>query len=219
LGHQNAGILQRISLRDPSAFQDCIDHYGAIVWRMARRLTRSNADAEDATQEVFLTIWQNAARFDPNLGSEGGFVVLLARRRLVDGLRRQYARPATESLTAHTGETLDFASYPSTADESFDGARALEALHRLDPGYRQVLLLAVLQGLTQSEIATRLKMPLGTVKSSVRRGLMLIRTALLEPSKRERSTGYGAFSVRSAEAVYPGRKRFGSIAAPAVELS
>ena len=81
-------VLQRIAAGESSAVRECIDQYGALVWSLARRLSRTPADAEDATQEIFLDIWRSAFRYDSSQGSPQVFIAMIARRRLIDRLRK-----------------------------------------------------------------------------------------------------------------------------------
>ncbi len=94
----NPSVLQRIAAGDSTAVRECIDRFGALVWSLARRLSRTAADAEDATQEIFLDIWRSAARFDASQGSEKVFVAMIARRRLIDRLRKTTAEPVMDSV-------------------------------------------------------------------------------------------------------------------------
>jgi RNA polymerase sigma-70 factor, ECF subfamily len=166
-------VLQRIASGDATAVRECVDTYGALIWGLARRLTRTPADAEDATQEIFLDIWRSAGRFDPSQGSDKVFIAMIARRRLIDRLRRISSEPPTDSVDVL--ETVAW-SVPGTASEiSLEAEQAARALQELRPEQRQVLELGLLHGLSQSEIATRLGMPLGTVKSFMRRGLIRAR--------------------------------------------
>jgi RNA polymerase sigma-70 factor (ECF subfamily) len=146
---------------------------------LARRLSRTAADAQDATQDIFLQIWRSAGRFDESKGSEKVFIAMIARRRLIDRLRKSAAEPPMDS----SDEVLESVVWSdsgsgSSADTSIEAAQAMRALAELRPEQRQVLELGLLQGLTQSEIAKRLDMPLGTVKSSMRRGLIRLRECM-----------------------------------------
>lgn len=76
----NPSLLQRIAGGDSAAVSECITKYGALVWSLARRLSRTASDAEDATQEIFLDIWRSAGRFDPSQGSDQIFIAMIARR-------------------------------------------------------------------------------------------------------------------------------------------
>lgn len=169
-------VLQRIASGDAAAVRDCIDEYGALIWSLARRLSRTPSDAEDATQEIFLDIWRSAARFDAAQGSDKVFIAMIARRRLIDRLRKTSAEPPMDPV-----EVLEAVAWsgPGTASEtSVEAEQAARALQELRPEQRQVLELGLLHGLTQSEIAARLEMPLGTVKSFMRRGLIKVREFL-----------------------------------------
>ena len=155
---------------------DCIAEYGALVWSLARRLSRTPSDAEDATQEIFLDIWRSASRFDAAQGSDKVFIAMIARRRLIDRLRKAASQPPMDPV-----EMLETVAWsdPGTASEtSSEAERAARALQELRPEQREVLELGLLHGLSQSEIATRLGMPLGTVKSFMRRGLIKVREYL-----------------------------------------
>jgi RNA polymerase sigma-70 factor (ECF subfamily) len=166
-------MLQRIASGDSAAVRECIDRYGALVWSIARRLSRTSSDAEDATQEIFLDIWRSASRFDASQGSDKVFIAMIARRRLIDRLRKSSAEPPMDPM-----EALDMmASTDSfnSSETSMEAEQATRALAELRPEQRQVLELGLLHGLSQSEIATRLQMPLGTVKSFMRRGLIKVR--------------------------------------------
>ena len=166
-------VLQRIASGDPAAVSECIAEYGALVWSLARRLTRSPSDAEDATQEIFLDIWRSASRFDASQGSDRVFIATIARRRLIDRLRKTTNEPPMDPVEAL--ETIAWADPGLASETSRDADVAVRALQELRPEQREVLELGLLHGLSQSEIAERLGMPLGTVKSFMRRGLIRVR--------------------------------------------
>ena len=84
-------VLQRMASGDPAAVRECMDRYGSLVWSLARRLSRTASDAEDAAQEIFLDIWRSAARYDAARGSDQVFVATIARRRLIDRMRKKNA--------------------------------------------------------------------------------------------------------------------------------
>lgn len=166
-------VLTRIAEGDSRALRECIDQFGSLIWSIARRLTRTRADAEDAVQEIFTDIWRSAARFDPKQGSEKLFVATIARRRLIDRLRRL----SHQGTTASTDEleTLTWADPGVHAETCAEAQTAARAVMQLRPDQRQVLELGLLQGLSHSEIADTLKVPLGTVKTMMRRGLIQVR--------------------------------------------
>lgn len=166
-------VLLRVARGDAQAVRECIDQFGSLIWSIARRLTRSRADAEDAVQEIFTDIWRSAGRFDPAQGSEKVFVATIARRRLIDRLRRA-GRHATHELTDEM-ESLAWADPGTHAETCAEAQTAARAVMQLRPEQRQVLELGLLQGLSHSEIAEALQMPLGTVKTMMRRGLLQVR--------------------------------------------
>jgi RNA polymerase sigma-70 factor, ECF subfamily len=166
-------MLQRIASGDSAAVRECIDRYGALIWSIARRLSRSSSDAEDATQEIFLDIWRSASRFDASQGSDKVFIAMIARRRLIDRLRKSSAEPPMDPMEVL--DTVASTDSSNSSEMSMEAEQATRALAELRPEQRQVLELGLLHGMSQSEIATRLQMPLGTVKSSMRRGLIKVR--------------------------------------------
>jgi RNA polymerase sigma-70 factor (ECF subfamily) len=166
-------VLLKVAQGDQRAVRACIDEFGSLVWSIARRLTRTRADAEDAVQEIFTDLWRSAGRFDPSQGSEKVFVATIARRRLIDRLRRV----SNQGTTAPTEEldTLTWADPGIHAETCAEAQTAARAVMQLRPEQRQVLELALLQGLSHAEIAEALNMPLGTVKTMMRRGLIQVR--------------------------------------------
>lgn len=167
-------LLQRIAGGDSQAMQECIDRYGGLVWSLARRMAGN--DAEDAVQEVFLDVWRSAGRFNPDVAGETTFVAMIARRRLIDRRRRLARRPAPETLvedpTPARGKAVDAVGL---GDEAAVAARAIA---NLSTDQQRVLGLAIHRGLSHDEIAQATGMPLGTVKTHIRRGLIRVREML-----------------------------------------
>lgn len=172
-------LLVRVAAGDEQAMRACIDAYGALVWRLASQMLPDAAEAEDAVQDVFISIWENARRHDPSVGSELTFVAMIARRRLIDRGRRTGHRRRTQSGFRTEVETTGTA-WEVPADETLpDTARAaLQALESLPDSQRTAVTLAVRGGLTHEQISVQTGMPLGTVKTNIRRGLQRIRTLL-----------------------------------------
>ena len=169
-------ILKRIADGDQNAVQDCLKAYGGLVWSLARRMLRNTDEAEDAVQEIFVDIWKNAGRFDPAQASETTFVAMIARRRLIDKIRFSKRRIAADSLE-------DILAEPSGSSDKemqtlVEGREAMNALAELRPEQRQVLQLSIVHGLSHQEIAEATGMPLGTVKTHARRGLLQAREIL-----------------------------------------
>jgi RNA polymerase sigma-70 factor (ECF subfamily) len=196
-------VLLRVARGDPAALRECIDQFGSLIWSIARRLTRTHADAEDAVQEIFTDIWRSSGRFDPLQGSEKIFIATIARRRLIDRLRRA-ANHATTELTDEM-ETLAWSDPGTLAETCVEAQTAARAVMQLRPEQRRVLEMGLLQGLSHSEIAEALHMPLGTVKTMMRRGLIQVRqfmgtlsTEVVRRGKRRSGTA-GAADPESDE--------------------
>lgn len=171
-------LLPRIAQGDPLAVQECIDRYKSLIWWLARK--QADEDAEDAVQDIFVELWKNADRFDPKKASESTFVGMIARRRLIDLHRKKTRRPSTEPIDDHYGYEGEGAH---VIEASADASLAQRAIGELNEKERNVLRLAVHQGMSHSEIAGELDMPLGTVKTYVRRGLMRVRDKLKDPAE------------------------------------
>ena len=177
-------LLKRIASGDRKAVALCIDRYSALVWTLARRLTPTGEDPEDAVQEIFIELWKNADRFQPEKGEEAVFVAMIARRRLLDRLRKDQRNPDFSSLEA-AGEIQ--ASHLD-AELSVDAARAARAMADLKPEQRQALRLSLQLGLSHGEIAVVTKTAIGTVKSHVRRGLIAVRKRLAQAETKRPNT-------------------------------
>ncbi len=177
-------LLPAVARGEPAAVQGCIARYGSMIWSVARRRSPTVADAEDATQEIFLDLWRSAARFDGARMSEGLFVMMIARRRLIDRHRSSRSRIRHEVSAENLPEPIDAAPL---ADVATEGLLALEALERLPPEQRHLIHLSVSLGLSHAQIAQQEHLPLGTVKTVIRRGLIRIRQALGVPSANQGS--------------------------------
>ena len=170
-----SSLLQQVALGQGQAVEQVIDAYGALVWSLARRYFGRSAEAEDAVQDAFIAVWQAAEKYDPDTAAESTFIAMIARRRMIDRLRKQGRRPAAQPLEGA----------PEPADESKDrladeeqAGKVLEAIDALDPPQPEVIRKSLLDGMTHGEIAEMMQLPLGTVKTHIRRGLIKVRTAL-----------------------------------------
>lgn len=171
---KTVGIIERVAQGDSAAVEQCIAQYGGLVWTLARRMTATSVDAEDAVQDIFLQLWQQANRFDASLGSEATFVTMIARRRLIDRLRRSERRPKTEVLV-ESPPAQEQNDVVAIAEEA---AHVRQQMNRLKPDEQRVLQLTLQDGLPQTAVAEELNLPLGTVKSHARRGLIRLRELL-----------------------------------------
>jgi RNA polymerase sigma-70 factor (ECF subfamily) len=162
-------LLQRVAAGSAAAVEEFLERYSGLVWKLARTFLRDSSQAEDALQEIFIDLWRSAGRFDPERGSEAAFVATIARRRLIDRLRKIERQPAAQRLEDDASVGVDKGlERLETCEEAGVAARAIR---ELKPEQQQVIVLSVVHGLSHRDIATRTGMPLGTVKSNLRRGL------------------------------------------------
>ncbi|MFK7736643.1 MAG: sigma-70 family RNA polymerase sigma factor [Pirellulaceae bacterium] len=173
-------ILQRIAAGDQSAVEECLSRYGGLVWTIASRLSQSSADAEDATQEVFVELWRKAAHFDPSKSAEPTFVSMVARRRLIDRLRSSETQRTAESVSCEGIDVPEEVAVntPEIRDEA---EKAMRCVKKLSTEQQKVISLTVHSGLSHRLVSERLSMPLGTVKSFARRALLQLRECMDRP--------------------------------------
>jgi RNA polymerase sigma factor (sigma-70 family) len=169
-------ILERVAEGDQAAVGDFISRYGDLVWSLARRYLGTHMEAEDAVQEIFIEIWKNAGRYDRNVASEVAVISTITRRRLIDRLRNFERRPGMDSIDDQVGANQP--AVAATLDDDAEVAQVERVLAGMDPKHRQILAMSLYEGYSHSEIAEALDMPLGTVKTRVRRGLMHVREQL-----------------------------------------
>jgi RNA polymerase sigma factor (sigma-70 family) len=171
-------LLALVAQGDDEALAALYDRFGRLAYAIALRVLRDPELAQDAVQEAFLAAWRTAAGFDPRRGTASTWLLTLVHRRAVDIVRREQRRRG-EPLLASAADTA------GAADEDAllrDRRRAvLEALDQLSPEQRRALELAYYGGLTQSELAEQLGVPLGTVKSRMFTALARLRDLLGEP--------------------------------------
>jgi RNA polymerase sigma-70 factor (ECF subfamily) len=169
----DAELLRAVARGDESAFAQVYDRYSSILLGLLLRILRSRPEAEDVLQEVYLQVWQQARSFDAARGRAFTWLVTLARSRAIDRLRaldsreRAALRSAEDAPPTSTGE--EWADDAAIRGERAEAVRG--ALAELPEEQRQVLVLAYLEGMSQSEIAAAKNQPLGTVKTRTRSGL------------------------------------------------
>lgn len=164
----------------------CLDRYGGLVWSIARRLCRNTSEAEDAVQEAFMAIWKSAGSFDETKSAENTFVAMVARRRIIDRQRSAMRRPSTEQLDDNVSTDSKVGADLEVLEEA---TRARRMMGHLRDDERRVLELAVDHGLSQNEISQQTGIPLGTVKTHARRGMLRLRELLTsDNSTIERGT-------------------------------
>lgn len=183
-----APLLDRVAEGDQDAMRSLIRRYSGLVWSLVRRKIRSQSDAEDLVQEIFADIWKSAHRYDPAVGSEDTFVAMITRRRIIDQIRRIGRAPTQVSIDAPNAyKACSEESDHESLDTTPNANRVMRVLRTLRPERRQTIELAIVHGLSHSQIAESTGMPLGTVKAHLRRGLDEVRT-LLSPQLPAEST-------------------------------
>jgi RNA polymerase sigma-70 factor (ECF subfamily) len=177
---EDAELLRAVARGDESAFARVYDRYSPILLGLMLRILRSRAEAEDVLQEVFLQVWQRAHSFDPARGRAFTWLVTLARSRAIDRLRSVGSRERAAQRSAEDAppesEPAEWADAAAVRAERADAVR--EALAELPDEQRQVLVLAYLEGMSQSEIAAAKNQPLGTVKTRTRSALRKLSESL-----------------------------------------
>ena len=178
-------ILQQLAAGDETAVARCLEEYGGLVWSLASKyLDGRRSEIEDAVQDAFVTVWQSAARFDPAKGSEAAFVATLARRRIIDARRRAEAR---QDLAGRTEPGGTEAASKLTSEEL---SRLGERFVQLPAEERTALWFVVSRGMSHREIAVVTDVPVGTVKSRLRRALLRLQQAFgVESEQRSIAAG------------------------------
>lgn len=166
-------ILFSLAREETGAFEKLVDQYGNLIWSIARRYLSNQTEAEDAVQEVFIAIWKSAGRFDPTKASEVTFVSMIARRRLIDHLRKIYRHKNLEPIDDCFDD--DALETKSILDKSADVQIISEAINQFAEEDKELLSLSIYQGYSHSEISKLMNIPLGTVKTKIRRNLIQLR--------------------------------------------
>jgi RNA polymerase sigma-70 factor, ECF subfamily len=177
-------LMQAIQTEDPDALAQLYDRYNGILKALILRVVHNEAEADDLLQEIFMEIWNQAKNFSAQKGKPLGWMVTLARRRAIDGLRKKqaYAR-AEERLQNETEQQPDAWVHNATEEAIVLGdTRTLmrKVINGLPPAQQQAIDLAFFQGMSQREIAAKTNTPLGTVKTRLELGLKKIYDGLKE---------------------------------------
>jgi len=171
------GLIRRILSGDEVALGVLYDRYGGRVYSVAKRILQDDGAAEEILQDIFHQLWRNAAAFDSARGALGSWLLLMARNRSIDRLRRRIPAATEEVAATLHGPGLDIENAVA-ANEMTERVR--EALRALPEAQREAMELAYFEGLTQSEIAKRTGDPLGTVKTRLRTALASLKAELGE---------------------------------------
>lgn len=182
VNHEDWELMQRIAEGQEAAASELYDRFGALVFKAARQVLPTRAEAEDAVQEVFVRLWKTADRYDPSRAKLVTWVMLIGRRHLIDRLRRKQVRPTDLSLEGDPA--WERGAGDSSRIESQERDQLLyKRVTELPALQREVIERAYLQGFTLREVAEQLDAPLGTVKSALSRGLARLRDRLVEDQR------------------------------------
>lgn len=170
--------LVRAARGDEDAFATAYDLLAPSVYGMARRVVRDPSMAEDVTQEVFLDVWRTASRFDPKRASAKTWVLTIAHRRAVDRVRSVQSSANRERRVASTETVREYDEVVEAVESRLDAQQVRRCLRGLTDLQREAVSLAYYGGNTYSQVATLLEVPLGTVKTRLRDGLIRLRDCL-----------------------------------------
>jgi RNA polymerase sigma-70 factor (ECF subfamily) len=173
-----AYLIRQTANQDREAFGQLYDRFSCVVYTLAMRMLRMPSDAEDLLQEVFVQVWHQANRYSEERGSPEAWIINIARSRAIDKLRARRRMEKSFVLTDDPARAESTENVESSAAESETKLTMNSALANLPEAQRRVLALAYFEGLSQTEIADRLKEPLGTVKTRMRSGIQRLRDIL-----------------------------------------
>ena len=169
--------IDRVVGRDPSAIAELYDRHGRLLFGLILRTLKDRGEAEEVLQEVFLSVWTRADTYSATLGSPAAWLVRIARNRAIDRVRANGVRVHAIEVSHSPPQADSPESLAARGERQRAVARALDAL----PAEQRTLIEdAYFLGLSQSELAERFRLPLGTVKTRVRRGMLTLRQQLEE---------------------------------------
>lgn len=168
-------LLQRVAAGDRSAFAELYDTLSARVFGLILRVLVDRSQSEEVLQEVFLEIWQSAARFTPNRGQGRSWVLTIAHRRAVDRVRSSQSSVDRDVRAGFRDMDVAYDAVSEKVEMKIEGRRVVDALAALPEAQKEALTLAYFGGYSQSEIATLVGAPLGTIKTRMRDGLSRLR--------------------------------------------
>ena len=171
-------MLAQIAGGDQAAFGALYDEISPRVFGLIRRLLVDHSQSEEVTQEVFLEIWQNASRYEPNKGGASTWILTMAHRRAVDRIRSSQSGRDRDVKIGIRDYVADYDNVADTVETTIEHERVKEAMSQLTELQRQAVTLAYYGGYSHSEVAAMLKVPIGTVKTRLRDGMIRLRDEL-----------------------------------------
>jgi len=174
----NDDLLARVAMGDQAAFAQLYDNMAPRVLGLVKRLLRDHSQSEEVTQEIFLEIWQNATRYDSSKGGASGWILTMTHRRAVDRVRASQASRDRDVKIGIRDYESDYDNVSETVQVRIEHERVEKAMSRLTELQRQAVTLAYYGGLSHSEVAAKLSVPIGTVKTRLRDGMIRLRDEL-----------------------------------------
>jgi len=174
----NDDLLARVATGDQAAFAQLYDNMAPRVLGLVKRLLRDHSQSEEVTQEIFLEIWQNATRYDSSKGGASGWILTMTHRRAVDRVRASQASRDRDVKIGIRDYESDYDNVSETVQVRIEHERVEKAMSRLTELQRQAVTLAYYGGLSHSEVAEKLSVPIGTVKTRLRDGMIRLRDEL-----------------------------------------
>jgi RNA polymerase sigma-70 factor (ECF subfamily) len=171
--------MDRLANGDLGALDQLYEHYGAMAFSIAYRITGDRTAAEDVVQDAFLGAWRNAARYVDTRGTVRTWLLSIVHHRAIDAVRRRRPTAELPATEAALPEVLTLPDTWAEVQQRLDRETVIAALDAISEVQREAIELAYFSGLTQTEIAERTGVPLGTVKGRLRLGLAGLRAALL----------------------------------------
>ena len=171
-------LLSRIARQDRTAFALFYEQTSKRVYGLARRVLIDPELSEDATQEVYLQVWNTADRFNPSLGSPMAWLMTLAHRRAVDRVRSAQSATDREARYGAATQTVDHDDVVDTVTQRLEAESVVRCLDTLTATQQESVKLAYYGGLTYREVAERLGVAVPTIKSRIRDGLLRLKTCL-----------------------------------------
>jgi RNA polymerase sigma-70 factor, ECF subfamily len=171
-------LLSQVALGNREAFEALYRETSSKLFGICLRVLSERSEAEDALQDVFTTVWRKAAQFDITRASATAWLSMIARSKSIDRLRSLPARKAQADLELAQDLEDPGASPPQQAQAATDRVQLERCLDQLEPRRRALIRAAFFEGATYEELATRLKAPLGSIKSWIRRSLLQLRECL-----------------------------------------
>ena len=168
-------LLERTASGDKRAFAELYDLLAPRVLGLVRRILIDHAQSEEVTQEIFLEIWQTATRFDPNKGGATTWILTMAHRRAVDRVRASQSSRDRDTKVGIRDYDPGYDHVAESTEIRIEHERVAKALDRLTELQRQAINLAYYGGYSHSEVASMLDVPIGTVKTRLRDGMIRLR--------------------------------------------